>query len=243
VNQWLKYRQKIKGKKRNDMYEILSKSPVFKGIPPQELETLLKQVRTRLKKYEKGQTAAYRGDRCRSLLILVEGSIRGEMLDYSGKLMQVETVTAPKPIAAAFIFGKKNSFPVDAVANVNVVMLSIPKESLVRLMQLNTLVLTNYLDLVSNKTHFLTERLWFMSFKTIREKLAHYILSLAGTEGDSIRLSRNMQELSEFFGVSRPSLSRVVGQMTAEGIIRVNRREVEILDRRRLEEIIEGSGG
>lgn len=225
------------------MYEKLSKSPVFKGIPPQELKKLLEQVRTRLKKYDKGQTAAYRGDQCESLIIIVEGSIRGEMLDYSGKLMQVETIMAPRPIAAAFIFGKKNHFPVDAVANEKVVLLSIPKESLVRLMQLNTMVLTNYLDLVSNKTHFLTERLWFMSFKTIREKLAHYILGLAGSDGDSATLSKNMQELSEFFGVSRPSLSRVVGQMTAEGIIRVSRREVVISDREKLEEILEGSSG
>lgn len=225
------------------MYEMLSKSPVFKGIPPRELKQLLVQVRTRLKKFEKGQTAAYRGDRCKALMIIVEGSIRGEMLDFSGKLMQVETIEAPWPIAAAFIFGRNNRFPVDAVANETVTLLSIPRESLVRLMQMNMLVLTNFLNLVSNKTHFLTERLWFMSFKTIREKLAHYILGLTGSGGKRAALGKNMQELSEFFGVSRPSLSRVVGQMTAEGIIQLNRREVVISDQRKLEEILEGSNG
>jgi CRP/FNR family transcriptional regulator, dissimilatory nitrate respiration regulator len=220
------------------MYKALSQSPVFRGVSPSELETLLNRVHYRVKNYSKGQTIAFRGDTCAELLVLTAGQIRGEMLDFSGKTVEVETVSAPKPIAAAFIFGKKNRFPVDAVANENVQLLSIPRDSLVRMMQLNPIVLTNYLNLISDKTHFLTERLWFMSFKTIKEKLAHYILSLASDEKTQVILPKSQQQLSEFFGVSRPALARVIGQMEKEGLIQCRRRNITICDRKKLETLL-----
>jgi len=220
------------------MYEILSKSPVFKGIPPLELEKLLSGLRIHTKKHKKGATIAMRDDTCNELIILIEGTVRGEMLDFSGKVVEVETVSAPRPIAAAFVFGAKNRFPVDAVANEDVTTLSIPRESLVRLLQLNPIILTNYLDLISNKTHFLTERLWFMSFKTIKEKLAHYILSLVKTGETTLTLPKNQQELSEFFGVSRPSLARVIGELERENIIESSRREIKIKDLKSLKKLL-----
>jgi CRP/FNR family transcriptional regulator, dissimilatory nitrate respiration regulator len=216
------------------IYVKLSQSPVFKGIPPAEIEKLLAHVRTQTKKYKKGTTIAFRDDPCNELIIVLEGSVRGEMPDRSGRIMEVETIPAPKPIAAAFVFGIKNRFPVDAVANEDLTVLSIPKESLVQSMQSNSTVLTNFLDLISSKTHFLTERLMFMSFKTIREKMIHYILNLKKTGDNRITLPKNQQELSEFFGVSRPSLARVIGELEKENIIRRNRREIFIIDPQKL---------
>ncbi len=220
------------------IYHLLSQSPVFKGLTPVEIAELVNKVKYRLKKYLKGQTVALRGDRCEELIIVLEGSIRGEMLDLSGKLVEVETIPAPQPIAAAFIFGHKNEFPVDAVANEDVVLLSIPRNSLVQLMQLSPQVLTNYLDAVSSRAHFLSEKLWFMSFKTIKEKLAQYILSVA-REKDQLVLPRNQEELSEYFGVTRPSLSRVMAELERENIIEYDRQKVTIKNRQRLIRLLE----
>ncbi len=219
--------------------QTLSQSPVFKGIPPQEIQRLLTLVPHAVKKFHKGQTIAYRGDTCDKLLILLTGSIRGEMLDFNGKIVEVETMHAPSPIAAAFLFGRKNLFPVDAVAIEDVFLLSIPKDSLLQLMQMNPILLTNYLDVVSNRTHFLTERLWFMSFKTIRQKIAHYLLKLAAPDQNKVFLPKKQEELSQFFGVSRPSLSRVIGELEKEKIITCQRRQVIILDREKLKALVD----
>ena len=107
--------------------------------------------------------------------------------------------------------------------------------------QLNTALLNNFLDLISNRTHFLSERLWFMSFKTIKEKYAQYLLNLLKEGETAVHVPKNQQELSEFFGVSRPSLARVVREMQNAGIIEQHRREVTIKDRDGLQDMAERS--
>lgn len=224
---------------KTEIYEILSRSPVFKGIVPLKIEEILKRVPYRIIKYEKGKTIVLRGYRCEKLLVLINGSVRAEMVNFNGKAIEVETIFAPRPLAPAFIFGKNNFFPVDVVSNQDIVVLSIPKSSLITLIQLNAVVLKNVLDIISNRTHFLTERLWFMSFKTIKEKFAHYIFSLLKTGEDHLILPKSQQNLSEYFGVSRPALARVIRNMQREQIIGRNRREIIIKDLDKLKEILD----
>lgn len=221
------------------MYEQLSRSPVFKDISPVEIKDLLNRVQHRVTNYKKGKILALRGDTCEKLMILIEGKVRGEMVDFNGKSIEVETISAPRPIAPGFIFGKNNFFPVDVVADQDINVLSLPKNSLIQLIQLNKRVLNNYLDIISNRAYFLSERLWFMSFKTIKEKFAHYIFTLLKPGETKLVLPKNQQELSEFFGVSRPSLARVIREMEEEEVIKHNRREIIIKDLEKLKEMLD----
>ncbi len=222
------------------VYDILARSPVVSGMKPRGVEALLKRVPHRFIKHKKGNMLAFRGDTCETLMVLVRGSVRGEMVDMDGKAVQVESISAPRPIAPAFIFGKKNRFPVDVITEKDVIILSIPKTSLIRLIQISMVVLNNYLDIISTRTHFLSERLWFMSFKTIKEKFAHYIYSLLQPGEKKVVLPKSQQELSEYFGVSRPSLARVIRDMEKGGIISQKRREIIINDLEQFKEFVTG---
>ncbi|MCP4150296.1 MAG: Crp/Fnr family transcriptional regulator [bacterium] len=211
-------------------YNVLSKSPVFKGIPPLKIEEHLKQIPHRLVKYNKTQCIALRGDKCERLILLLKGKARAEMVDFNGKAVEVETISAPRPLAPAFVFGKNNSYPVDIIAVEEIIALSLPKSSLISLIRLDTTLLKNYLDLLSNRAYFLSERLNFMSFKTIKAKFANYVCNFLAPGENRVMLPKNQQELSEFFGVSRPSLGRVIGELEKEGIISHNRKEIVIKD-------------
>lgn len=221
------------------MYTKLSNCPLFKGISPDEIEQLISNVPFQLKDYQNEAHIASRSDECKSLMILVKGSVRGEMLDYSGKVLKVEDIFAPRPIASAFLFGQNNRYPVDVIANAEVTLLNLPKESVLRLFQTNGLFLKNYLNAISNRAQFLSQRIWFLSFKTIKGKLAQYMLNLVKDNRNRIELPLSQKELAEFFGVARPSLARALGELEKEGIINVNRREIEIIDKKKLIEIIE----
>ena len=221
------------------MYTKLSNSPLFKGIAPNEIEQLISNVPYQIKKYNEETYVASRTDECKSLMIVVKGSVRGEMLDYSGKLLKVEDIYAPRPIAPAFLYGKNNRFPVDVIANSEVSILILPKGSVLRLFQKSDIFLNNYLNAISNRAQFLSQRIWFLSFKTIKGKLAQYILNLLKDNMNGITLPLSQKELAEFFGVARPSLARALGDMEKDGIIDVKRREVTIIDKNRLVEIIE----
>ena len=221
------------------MYSIISNSPFFRGLSSQEVEAILGKISHSVKSFSKGQTIAQREEEVNNLCIVVAGSVKGEMVDFSGKILKIEEMFAPQPIAHAFLFGERNRYPVDVIALEDCKILFIPKPDVIRMLQQSDIILRNYLNAISNRAQFLSNKLWFLSFKTIKEKVAHYILSLSRSESNkTILLPKSHQELAEFFGVTRPSLARVFAEMQDEGIITVDRRKITITNMNRLVEMI-----
>ncbi len=214
--------------------EILSDSVVFKGIKQKEVLVLLNNIRYSIKTYQKNETVVLRDQPCLELRIVLKGSVRGEMLDFSGKLVKIEDIGAPRPLAIAFLFGKNASYPVDIIANEKTIMLIVPKPDVIKLMGISSVFLTNFLNSVSNRAQFLSRKLFFLSFKTLREKIANYLREQYKTQGKMITLNVTQGNLANLFGVTRPSLARTLGELAKAGIIRVEGRHIEILDSKRL---------
>jgi CRP-like cAMP-binding protein len=218
--------------------EILCQSPVFRGITADELHKLFSQIHFQVKTYQKNDLIVSGGEVCDRLLIIQEGSVKAEMNDYSGKTIKIEDLSAPQPLATAFLFGNQNRFPVTVSATSDVVMVSIPKPEFVKLLQLNTLILSNYLNTISTRAQFLSQKLKFLSFKTIKQKMAHYLLEKAGDRLQTVEIQQSQGQLAEMFGVTRPSLARTLGEMCKEGLIQRDRRCIKILDKNRMNELL-----
>lgn len=219
------------------MYQALINSPIFTGLSEEELEKLFQRCHCFTKNYEVGDIAAFSGEPVNFLIIVLEGSVKGEMVDFSGKIIKIDDIRAPYPLASAFIFGKQNKFPVNVMANEKTKLLYIPKYDFMKMLQADIRLMQNFLNVISGHTQILANKLKFLSFKTIKGKIAQYLLSLAGPDKDQIELPLTQNDLAEQFGVARPSLARALGEMAEEGMISVDRKVVRILDRKRLREV------
>ena len=214
--------------------EILCQSPIFRGISPEDLQKLLSNIHFQVKTYRKNDLITASGEICDRLLIIQHGNVKAEMNDYSGKTIKIEDIEAPRPLATAFLFGKENRFPVTVSANTEVEIVSIPKPEFVKLLQTNSLILNNYLNAISTRAQFLSQKLKFLSFKTIKQKIAHYLLEQAGDRLQTVEIQQSQEQLAEMFGVTRPSLARMLGEMNQEGLIETQRRFIKILDKNRM---------
>lgn len=219
-------------------YNLLMQCPVFRGLNESETEFLLGKIHFQIRNFSKNEVIVVAGEQVRNLYIILSGSVKGEMIDYSGKTIKIEDIEAPKPLAPAFLFGKENKFPVTVTANNNGKILIIPVSEFLKLLQLNSQLLQNYLNNISTRAQFLSQKLHFLSFKTIKEKVAHFLLNQAGTEFHSIELKNTQQQLADLFGVTRPSLARVFGEMQKEGLIKIEKKTVTLLDKNQLNELL-----
>jgi CRP/FNR family transcriptional regulator, dissimilatory nitrate respiration regulator len=219
------------------MVEILINCPIFAGLPEEDLEAIFSKAHHFTKSFEVGDIAAFSGEPVNFLIIVLEGSVKGEMVDFSGKIIKIDDIRAPYPLASAFIFGKQNKFPVNVMANEKTKLLYIPKYDFMKMLQADIRIMQNFLNVVSGHTQIIANKLKFLSFKTIKGKIAQYILSLAGPDKDMVELPMTQNDLAEQFGVARPSLARALGEMAEEGMISVDRKVVKILDRRKLREV------
>ncbi len=219
-------------------FTLLTQCPVFRGISENEAKELLGKIHYQIKNYTKDEVLVVAGEPVRSLHIVLSGSVRGEMIDYSGKTIKIEDIEAPKPLAAAFLFGKENKFPVTVSANNEAKVLVIPVKEFLKLLQWNSQILINYLNSITSRAQFLSQKLHFLSFKTIKGKVAHYFLKLAGEKFHSVELKNTQQQLADLFGVTRPSLARVFGEMQKEGLIKISKKTVTLLDKKSLNDLM-----
>lgn len=212
-------------------YPLLSKAPVFKGVTPGDVKIILDSTPFRIRNYQAGSMISQSGEQVNSLMVVMSGTVKGEMVDYAGRVIKIEDIPAPGALASAFIFGNSNKFPVNVIAITDVELLSIEKADFLKLLMVNDILLINFLDMISNRSQFLSEKIKFLSFKTIKGKLAHFILQKAGKEGLSVTLAMTQNELADFFGVARPSLARSLGDLGNEGYIKVKGKDILIVDK------------
>ena len=95
---------------------LLSNAPLFKGLSPDEIEKILDNVSYNIKKFQSGSMICQSGEHVNSLMVVLSGVVKGEMVDYAGRVIKIEDIPAPGALAPAFMFGNRNRFPVNVIA-------------------------------------------------------------------------------------------------------------------------------
>jgi CRP-like cAMP-binding protein len=212
----------------------LSSCPICDHLAADKQEEFLMNLKCSFKSYPKNELIIRQGDVCDALHLLTVGSVKTEMITESGGIMGIETIIAPRPLAPAFLFSDNNHFPVDVTTLEEVEIMRIPKEEIMRVMMTDPDFMKKFLTLNSNRTQFLTNRLQLLSIKTIKGKLAFYVLDQVKGKDNSFTMNKNQTELADFFGVARPSLARSLSELIEDGIISLNKKECTILDMKQL---------
>jgi len=221
------------------MKENLANCSLFKGLKLNEIDDIFKEIPFHEKTYHKDEIIAQAENEVRNLFILIEGTVRGEMMDFSGKTVKIEDIESPNLLAPAFLFGSHNKFPVTIIANNHVGVMSINKIDFLKILQRNAQVLNNYLDNISSRAQFLSNKLRFLAFQSIKGKIAHFLLQLSIKSGsDSIMMPKSQNQLAEMFGVTRPSLGRAIRELDKDGFIKANGKKIIILDKNKLSNLL-----
>lgn len=216
----------------NKLINILSQSDLFRNIKPVEIEFLLSNYTYTTKSYTKKDVFALAKDKVNFLMIVLEGSLIARMVSDSGKYVQIDRIKAGRAIAPAIIFATDNVFPVNVIPDENTEVLFMRKEIFLKAMQKNETLLLNFIEIVSNINGFLSKKIHTLSLKSIRGKLAEYILQLSAEQNNSdiVMLHLTRQELADKFAVARQAISRSLSELESEGLIEVDAKRIRIKD-------------
>jgi len=212
------------------MIEILKETVVFNGIDEKTIKNILEKTKYEIKKYSSDESIAFRGDEVRGLYIILKGTLTTEMLTEEGNVIKIEELVPSDIIASAFVFGKKNSFPVDLSAKDEAEILFVERKEFLKILFSEEKILENFLNEVSNKTQLLTSKIWnSFNNKTIKKKFCDYVKK---NQKNNLFSIQNLGALAEYFGVERPSLSRVLSDLVKdEKLERIGRNKYKILDK------------
>ena len=211
------------------MIKTLRETVVFNDLDEDTIKDILEKTKYEIKKYSLDESIAFRGDEVKGLYIILKGTLITEMLTEEGNIIKIEELVPSDVIASAFIFGKNNSFPVDLTAKDEAEILYVERKEFLKLLFSQEKILENFLNEISNKTQLLTSKIWnSFNNKTIKKKFCDYVKR---NQKNNEFFIGNLGALAEFFGVERPSLSRVLSELVKdEKLERIGRNKYRILD-------------
>jgi len=211
---------------------ILASSPLFAGVEVTELALALGATKAQTHAFDAGRVILLAGCAYTELRVILEGECTAEMTSGEGKTVIIETLGPCAAIATAVLFSPDGRLPVTLVAKSRVRLVSIPKEAFLGLCGRFPALLAALLDDMGSRVAFLTDKYRSLSFASLRERIADWLLRSAERrpEGVEVRLATSKERLAAVFGVARPSLSRELGELVARGLIEMKGRRIKILD-------------
>lgn len=217
----------------------LRNSDLFKNLTALEIEDILKTISFTKIKYRKGEILAHEGDSCASLGIILEGAIEMQRIYCNGKHIVLKKFSKGEVFGEALVFSEEGFYPATALAVKDCSVMYIKKEEILNLCFQNKKILENFISLLSNKVLMLNKKIKNISFKSIKEKVANYILEESMAQNkDVISLNENKEEIAAKLGIPRPSLSRELMRLKDISIIDFNRKTIKILNKEKLENIL-----
>ena len=221
--------------------DILVHNPLFRGLDRRELGAVIRNTHHQVRELDKNEVFAFAGDRLHHLAFVVEGAVVGEMLDMEGNIVRVEKMVTSRAIATAFLFGKSGTYPVTVTATEPTKLLLVEKQDLLELFTSNRNILKNFLDLISDRAQFLSQRIRMLSLRGLKAKVALYLLEIMKESGDvAFRIPQTQNEMAEMFGTTRPSVGRIFRELHNEGFIEAKGKQIRILDQSGLSSLISG---
>lgn len=213
--------------------EAIGQNKLFKGIDPDHLERMLECSKSRYKKYGRGEMIFHQEDEAVSLYVLLKGRVSIAKQLISGRKNTLYEVTENQIFGEHYIFGEDPVYHYGAQATTDVEVLEIPSTFFYsycsQTCDHHQRLMRNILEILAAKEWLFVKKLNVVSAASLKERISIWLMDEASEDG-IVSMKMNREELADYLGVARPSLSRALMRMQSEGIIEVGRNQIRIID-------------
>jgi CRP/FNR family transcriptional regulator len=222
--------------------ETLAKVPIFSSLTESELEFLAK--RTVVRRYSAGELVFGEGEPCLGLYVVESGHVRIFKSSSSGREQVLSIDGAGSSLAELPVFDG-GPYPASAMTIEDATLLFVAKQNFQSLCLAHPQVGLKVLTVVGGRLRRLVGLIEELSFGTVRRRLASYLIRLSQQSGKPtakgivVSLPVNNQELAAQIGTVRELVSRNLSRLQAEGLLKIDGRDVTICNLKALEGEIE----
>lgn len=220
---------------------IYNNSLLFNNMSKDEISGVLSCSSAIIKKYQKGEIIFAQGDETKFITVLLNGSvvIVNDTLDGNRRIINMFN-KAGDIFGEVFLFCGDRVYENSAYTQADSEVLCMPKQFLYSACGKSCVhhnqITANMLSILANKAYFLNQRIQILSCTSLRQKLVKIIFKYNKNGVSKIPFGR--EQLAEFLGSTRPSVSRELMNMQNDGLIKVDKKQIRILDFQKLNDII-----
>ena len=218
----------------DEYFDVLVTCPLFLGIDTEQLRALLKCLNAIRRVYTAGEFVFSAGDEVRSVGVVLDGSVHVLQDNYLGNRTILAQIDAGSIFAEAFTCAEVDSVPVSVMAAERTTVLLVDYKRIITTCSssclFHTSLIQNMMRLLAQKNIRLTQKMEIVTHRTTRERLLAYLSAQAVQTGSRLfNVPFNRQQLADFLSVERSAMSAELSRMQADGLIRTNRSEFELL--------------
>ncbi len=174
------------------------------------------------------------GDKAEAFGYIVEGEVRAYRMDDQGREKEVGRFLSGTYFGEVILFASE-TYPVFAETVTPSRILFFRKERLLSLLRRDAAIAEGFLKLLAQKCLSLNSQMEAFTLKTVRERLAQYLLShCSGGNECTVTLTIPKTRLAGNLGTISETLSRNLRQLQEDGIIEVRHRDIIIKNCERL---------
>ncbi len=222
----------------NSMYEILMDLPLFQGVSRDKLSELIEKTPFHFLKFGDGEEIVAVGGACTHVKFIISGEVRMEIPCRNLRVRVGETLAAPNVFGHDYLFGRRTEYPYDVYSRGDCGILQISKPDFINILQSDNIFLFNILNMLSRNSQNNVEELRSLSYGSIFERFAFFVVSLTQHNAKDIRLTYKQKDLCALLGIQRSSFINAMDKMREMGVINYTLSEIEVLDRRILLDLV-----
>lgn len=220
--------------------EELRRGYLFAELTEQQVERIARHaVKVRL---AEGDPLFEQGDPAKRFYLVTAGQIKLFRLSPAGNEKVIDIVTPGQSFAEALVFLESPHYPVGAQALQPSAVISIDSQDFASMLRGSIDTCFMVMGSMTQRLRALLREIDELSLHSATCRVAAYLLQHASDDGDTFALPVAKQIIASRLSVKPETFSRIIKNLSGDGLIRIDRDLVSILDRDGLEDAADTCG-
>ncbi len=224
-----------------DIIRQIQNVALFRGVSLENLKLL--SSRAIYKKFKPGELIIGEADPIRAFYVVISGRLKLSKSSSEGREQTLSLLGPGDPFGLCTAFAT-DSFPASAMALEDGEIMIIPGEFMETIARKEPALLLNIIQILSQRLKESMSLIESLALKEIPGRLSSFLLHALSADAkekkDKLELTISQRELAKILGATPEALSRSLRKMVNEGILTVDGRIINILDRKAMEELAQG---
>lgn len=213
---------------------FLTTTPLFRGMEPQDISSMLGCLRARQQSFAKGQVIYQAGDCVTAMGMVLEGVVRIQRDDFWGNTSILSVLQPGQMFAETYACVPHEPLMVSVVAEQPSTVLFLETPRMLQVCSngctFHQKLVENLLMISAEKNLSLSRKIACTTAKTIRGRLLTYLSHQAQRQQSaSFQIPFQRQQLADYLNVERSALSNELSKMQRDGLLKVDGKQFVLM--------------
>ncbi len=213
---------------------LLLRVPLFQGFSRLDFLDIVAQTPFDFQTLKPREVLFRQGDESRTLCMVLGGEMEMEAESPSHNYRLVEYALAPWVVEPTVLFGLHNRYTRTYRASAPLHVVSLSKQSVVRLLSTYPAFQINFYNLVCSQAQHFERQNWLGAAPTLRDDFASFLRKRSLRPVGRKVLCVKMVDLAAALGTTRLNVSRLLAELEEEGVLTASRGRIAVDDMQRI---------